>query len=177
MHRLRFGLLLGLFTLLLLAPLTLAADLDPCVGSASSFQCQAAGLGFGAVLGQIVQFIFVVAVILALGFLVYGGVRWITSGGDKTNVANARNTIVAAIIGLILVFLAYIVLNLVLRFLTGSDIGGIRIPTLGACQLVEQKQPDNTIFKVCEPTDKCENLNDLDQPEADLQKVTHCRLR
>ncbi|MDP3941300.1 MAG: pilin [bacterium] len=84
----------------------------------------------GTVVSSIVNFIFVIAVILALGFLVYGGIRWITSGGDKGGVENARNTIIAAIIGLIVVFLAYFILNLVLQFLTGKGITDLEIPTI-----------------------------------------------
>ncbi len=118
----------------LAAPLTVfAGDLNPC-SPTDSLQCQVAKLGIGSVVGQLVQFIFVVAVILALGFLVYGGIRWITSGGDKTGVETARNTIIAAIIGLIVVFLAYVILNLVLQFLTGGDISAIKIPTIAECK-------------------------------------------
>ncbi len=93
--------------------------------------CKAEGLSVSDSLATVIQFLFVIAVILALGFLIYGGIRWITSGGDKTGVATARGTIIASIIGLIVVFLAYVIVNLVLTFLTGSGIGGITIPTLG----------------------------------------------
>ena len=84
----------------------------------------------GTVVSSIVNFIFVLAVILALGFLVYGGIRWITSGGSKDGVENARNTIIAAIIGLLVVFLAYFILNFVLQFLTGKGITDLEIPTI-----------------------------------------------
>lgn len=92
--------------------------------------CQAGSLSISETLATVIQFLFVVAVILALGFLVYGGIRWITSGGDKGGVENARNTIIAAIIGLIVVFLAYVIINLVLTFLTGNGLDAITIPQL-----------------------------------------------
>ncbi len=97
--------------------------------------CQASNLNISQALATVIQFLFVIAVILALGFLIYGGIRWITSGGDKTGVETARNTIVASIIGLIIVFLAYVIINLVLTFLTGGDISKITIPSLGACKI------------------------------------------
>ncbi|MBI2442552.1 MAG: hypothetical protein HYV40_01430 [Candidatus Levybacteria bacterium] len=123
------------FFLTFLTPLAVFAQdeqkLDPCAGGNSNLaMCATADLPFGPAFGLIIQFLFVIAVIVALGFLVYGGIRWITSGGDKGGVETARNTIISAIVGLILVFLAYVILNLVLLFLTGSGLSGITIPNL-----------------------------------------------
>ena len=108
-------------------------SIDPCVNNPDLTTCQTSTLQIGDALGTVIQFLFVIAVILALGFLVFGGIKWITSGGDKGGVEAARNTIIAAIVGLIVVFLAYVVLNLVLTFLTGNDIRAIKIPQLAGC--------------------------------------------
>jgi len=107
-------------------------NLNPCnaPGAENTVGCQVQNLQIGGVVGQVVQFIFVIAVILALGFLVYGGIKWITSGGDKSNVETARGTIIAAIIGLIIVFLAYVILNLIINFLTGNDLGTLSVPSI-----------------------------------------------
>lgn len=110
-----------------------AQSVDPCqngAGGSAFVGCSVAGQGIGNIIGDIVQFIFVIAVILALGFLVYGGIRWLTSGGDKDAVATARGTIIAAIIGLIIIFLAYFILNFILLFLTGQTFDQIQIPSL-----------------------------------------------
>jgi hypothetical protein len=85
---------------------------------------------FADLFGKVIVFVFIVAIIIALGFLVYGGIRWITSGGDKGAVDTARNTIIAAVIGLILVFLSYFILNLVVYFFTGRSLTQLRLPTL-----------------------------------------------
>lgn len=83
---------------------------------------------------QIVRFIInaliVIGVIASLIFLLYGGLRWVISGGDKGKVDAARSTIVAAIVGLIIVILAYVIINTVLTVLTGSGIGGFTLPSL-----------------------------------------------
>lgn len=125
---------IGLFVSLALPIPAFAQDgtkIIDCSGdNASLATCKAAGLSIGGSLATVIQFLFVIAVILALGFLIYGGIRWITSGGDKAGVETARNTIIASIIGLIVVFLAYMIINLVLTFLTGKGIGGITIPSL-----------------------------------------------
>ena len=51
----------------------------------------------------------IVAVILAFGFLIYGGFNWIMSEGDKTKVESARKTIIYAILGLILCFVSFFI--------------------------------------------------------------------
>ncbi|MDP3941299.1 MAG: pilin [bacterium] len=108
-----------------------ATPVGLCVSNPSDPSCVIANAGIASVLGSIVQFIFVIAVILALGFLVYGGIRWITSGGDKEGVAKARGTIIAAIIGLIVIVLSYFILNFVLTFLgVPGGLSGVTIPSL-----------------------------------------------
>lgn len=119
-------------SLLLMAPKVLAAEsLDPCDGTNKvlSAACAAEGLSLGAVLGFVVTIGFIVAVLIALGFLIWGGIKWITSGGDKGGVEAARNQIIAAVIGLIIVFLAFFILNLVLG-LFGLSIFNLELPTL-----------------------------------------------
>lgn len=86
---------------------------------------------FGNVIGAAVTLLFVIAVIVALGFLIWGGIKWILSGGDKSAVESARNTIVAAVVGLVIVFLAYFILNLVTNFFLGSSITSLNIPNIG----------------------------------------------
>jgi len=79
-----------------------------------------------------VTILFIVAVVASLFFLIFGGIRWISSGGDKTRLESARNTIIASIIGLILVFSSYFILNLVLEFFGLKALGGVSsftIPT------------------------------------------------
>ena len=126
-------------------------DLDPCAGGNSDLaMCATKDLGIGGALGTVIQFLFVIGVILALGFLVFGGIKWITSGGDKGGVEAARNTIIAAIVGLIVIFLAYVVINLILLFLTGEGIGGVKIPTLG-----EEGATGSTWCGTDQPTISC----------------------
>jgi len=69
------------------------------------------------------------AALLALIFLIWGGFKWITSGGDKAKVEAARNTIIAAIVGLIVAFLAYFILSIVLGIFN-INLGDLKIPTI-----------------------------------------------
>ncbi len=103
-------------------------DVNPCAQTPKPAYC--IGGGIGGVVAIAVEFFFVIAVIISLGFIIYGGIRWITSGGDKQAVATARSTLIAAIVGLLIVFFSYLILNFVLTFLTGSDITKIQFNPL-----------------------------------------------
>src|SRR3989344_2836955 len=59
------------------------------------------------IIRAVIRFILVVAFILAFIFLLIGGIRWITAGGDEKGVASARNMITAALIGLVIVLVSY----------------------------------------------------------------------
>lgn len=58
-----------------------------------------------------ITIIFVIAIVLVLAFLIWGAFDWITSGGDKEKVANARKKIMAALIGLVILALAFVIAN------------------------------------------------------------------
>ncbi|MDO8621005.1 MAG: hypothetical protein Q7R31_01875 [Candidatus Levybacteria bacterium] len=86
-------------------------------------------------IGKLPQFIitllFIVGVIIAIAFLIYGGIKWVMSGGDKAGVEAARNHIVAAIIGLVIIAAAFFIIQVVFRLLgTSLDISTLTIPTL-----------------------------------------------
>lgn len=78
---------------------------------------------------NIVVFFVVLAVIIALLYLVYGGIKWITSRGEKTEVEAARNHIIAAVVGLIVVFLAIFIISIVLSAF-GLNFGNLLIPKI-----------------------------------------------
>lgn len=85
----------------------------------------------GNVISNGITILFILATILSLFFLVFGGIKWITSGGDKTQVESARNWIVAAVVGLVITFLSYFILNFVLGLFGIDPIGGsVNIPRL-----------------------------------------------
>jgi len=46
--------------------------------------------------------------------LIYGGIRYTISGGDSSNVSAAKNTILYAIVGIIVALLSYAIVNFVI---------------------------------------------------------------
>lgn len=63
-----------------------------------------------------VGILLVFAVIIALIYLVWGGYTWMTSGGDAAKVKSAQQHIIYAMIGLVVCFTAFIIVNLVGNF-------------------------------------------------------------
>lgn len=106
---------------------------NPCPQDTASIAykaCQLNAGNFGPLVGTFIQAVFVIAIVVALGYLVYGAIRWIISQGDKTKVADARNHIIAAIIGLVIVFLSYFIINLVIGlFFKGASINNLTLPS------------------------------------------------
>ena len=82
------------------------------------------------IISVIITILFIAAVVIALIFLIYGGIKWILSGGDKTNVEAARNHIIAAIVGLIIALGAYLILNIILKTFLGTSITEFTIPRM-----------------------------------------------
>ncbi len=83
------------------------------------------------IFGNIVQILIVIAIVLSIIFLIIGGIRWIMSGGDKGKMEQARSTIIAAIIGLVVSLLAYFIVTLVVSMLAGEiDLKNIKFPRL-----------------------------------------------
>lgn len=68
----------------------------------------------------VVNYMFIIAAFLAVAYLMFGGIKWITSRGDKIAVESARKHIVAAVIGLVIVAGSFFALNVVFRLL-GAD--------------------------------------------------------
>ncbi len=66
----------------------------------------------GQLIEWIIMLLLVAVVFIALGFIVYGGFMWVTSGGDKTKVESARKTIIFSVLGLIIAFLSFFVIGL-----------------------------------------------------------------
>ena len=58
---------------------------------------------------------------IAVIMLIIGGIRYVVSGGDQSAVTSAKNTILYAIVGIIVALLAYGIVNFVLTQLTANN--------------------------------------------------------
>lgn len=128
---LAFGASAGLLLLSASSVFAQAPNIPGHVNIAPPTAINGADISINKLIAFIINAIIVVGIVLSLIFLLYGGIRWIISGGDKAKVDSARSTIVAAIVGLIIVILAWVIINSVLYiFHAGSLTNGFDIPTL-----------------------------------------------
>ena len=74
--------------------------------------------GAGSIFTTIVNVLLFVIGAISVIMLIIGGIRYTTSAGDSGNVTAAKNTIMYAIIGLVIAFLAFAVVNWVLGAIT-----------------------------------------------------------
>ena len=83
---------------------------------ASSPNCGSVGIDTGirntAIV--VVDILSVVVGVVAVIMIIYGGFRYITSGGESGNVQSAKNTLLFAIVGLVIVALAQIIVRWVI---------------------------------------------------------------
>jgi len=71
----------------------------------------------GNLLQSVLNFVMVIAALLVFFYLIWGGIEWISSGGDKGKTESARNKITAAVIGLIILAASYAIFIVVINFL------------------------------------------------------------
>ena len=75
---------------------------------------------FNDLLAKIINIISVIVGVVAVIMIIFGGFRYITSGGSPEKVTGAKNTILYGIIGLIIVALAQVIVRFVLKQVTDA---------------------------------------------------------
>lgn len=72
------------------------------------------GVGdFGAIVIRIVDFVLLIAGIVAFFYVLYGGFMYLTAGPDPANADKGRKTIFNALIGIILISISYALVTFV----------------------------------------------------------------
>lgn len=84
-------------------------------------------LGSGGVVTTIINTLLFVVGFLSVVMLIIGGIRYVISGGNSAAVTAAKNTILYAIVGLIIALFAYAIINFVIGSLSGGGTGGTNI--------------------------------------------------
>ena len=106
-------------------------NINPCPPSGSQFTplCNLNANRIGPVISSVVTILLIAAALISLFFLIFGAIRWITSGGDKSKVDSARGTIVASIIGLVIALLAFFIITVILGIFNLS-LTNLQIPKI-----------------------------------------------
>ncbi len=89
----------------------------------------------GRLLSSAIGAALLISAILVFGYLILGGIQWITSGGDKGKTESARNKITAALVGLAIVASSYAIMQIIAYFF------GINIFGSGITDTLQQIKP------------------------------------
>lgn len=121
-----FMLALGIFPAVALAQPDIQNN--TCQGSSlqfgDDFDCSDATeseTDVNGLIADVINIFSVIVGIVAVIMIIYGGFRYITSGGDSSKVTDSKNTILYAIIGLVIVAFAQFIVKFVLAKATGSS--------------------------------------------------------
>lgn len=111
-------------TLTLAAPVFAQSTIN--VGKPSEVQI----VDLGKLISSGISVAIILAGILVFVFLVWGGLEWIMSGGDKGKVEAARNRIVNALVGLAIIAASWALIKMITYFFgVTTGIGGsLNIP-------------------------------------------------
>lgn len=114
-------LLIAGFVTLLVMPEVSAMTLREGAEAARCDGCPADLFGDTGAFKKVTNTILYIVGIIAVIMLIIGGIKYVVSGGDSKKVTDAKNTILYAIIGLIIAFLAYAIVNFVISALPNSE--------------------------------------------------------
>jgi len=107
-----------------LAPAASAACDDQSLSASGGVECAQGNdvptrlFGDGSIFTTIVNVLLFVIGAVSVIMLIIGGIRYTVSGGDSGSVTAAKNTIMYALIGLAIAFLAFAIVNWVLGAIT-----------------------------------------------------------
>jgi len=131
---------------LVLPPIIKADPPLPVGGLTTNLEESVGGLDFfqkdlGVFITNTVKIGMIIGSIIALLFLIWGAIDWITSGGDKAKYEAARDKITAAILGLGLLASAFVIWTLVNYFFGIDKAIIIKQGGSGAAPVPEESAP------------------------------------
>lgn len=82
--------------------------------------CPSDLFGDTGVFKQVTNIVLYIVGVIAVIMLIIGGIKYVISGGDAKKVTDAKNTVLYAIIGLVIAFLAFAIVNFVITALPSN---------------------------------------------------------
>ena len=98
------------------AALAAVPDKNVCDGikATGATNCIDGSLKIPGIIKTVINLLSFIVGIAAVIMIIFGGLKYVTSGGDSNNTASAKNTIIYAIVGLVIVILAQTIVKFVL---------------------------------------------------------------
>ena len=107
---------LGAFALV---PATSVGALDPlagaCADNPDSEICKNKDEDASSLIGTIINVLLFLVGTLSVIMIIVSGIFYVTSSGDSSKVARAKNTLLYSVVGLVVAFIAFAVVNWVLK--------------------------------------------------------------
>jgi Type IV secretion system pilin len=92
--------------------------------SGNSTSCDSnGGATVNELIHKVINILSLLVGVVAVIMIIVGGLRYITSGGNDTSVTGAKNTILYAVVGLVIVAVAQIIVHFVLSTVASSTGG------------------------------------------------------
>lgn len=88
-------------------------------------------VGNGGLVSQIINILLFAIGIISVIMIIIGGLRYVISGGNSTAVTAAKNTILYAIVGLVVAIFAFAIINWVLDSILGGGVSGFSGGSVG----------------------------------------------
>lgn len=82
----------------------------------------------GKMIAGAIRLVLILASLVFFFMLVWGGIQWMMSGGDKNAAEQARSKITNALVGLVIVFSAWAIMALIKSLFNVDIMGGFDIP-------------------------------------------------
>lgn len=83
--------------------------------------------GDSGVITSVTNILLFAAGAIAVIMVIWGGLRYVISGGNSSAVTAAKNTIMYALIGLVIAFLAFAIVNFVLSAIAPGGVSGTNV--------------------------------------------------
>lgn len=112
-----FIMVLSTASVILPASSAFTAPLDPCSVNPSSSVCNYQNTRGDSrqIIKNIVNLLLYIVGVSAVIVIIISGIKYTTSAGDAGQVANAKRTLLYAVVGLAVAMLAYVIVNWVFR--------------------------------------------------------------
>jgi hypothetical protein len=87
---------------------------EPCANNADTAVCASTGDNVNEIVKTVINVLLFVVGLISVIMIIISGISYATSGGDSGAVSKAKNTLLYAVIGLVVAFLAYAIVNWVI---------------------------------------------------------------
>ena len=103
---------------------SMVSAIDPYATQATTAGDNGSGTDIVPVLDRILAYLVGLLYFVAIVFALYGGFQILTAGGDEEKVKKGKTTLIQAVIGLIVIFLASSIVSWIINLGTDAGAGG-----------------------------------------------------